>query len=276
MSLIVGTFDDESRRYLNKYILDYINNLRLLDANIDINCWYLHFKKCTRLAYFGWVCQDQSLAAHLVLMGCHVRDGPMTLYKEFLYWVPYLDEYLTVDADEWRYTEPTKNQYQAQDHPGPRRQDENVELARIRERTRKVAYPMVPNMTLKHLPITIVRYVQTLCRVCPESVDEYWYQCDWLPLLEQTDFGRDGLNQSLEAQLVLLGCVCDARACVEDEYLEKGMLIDLIYERLMEIIPFLGRYLTVTPDRWFWKDFTDESLRKQYRLAALLVKAKRG
>ena len=104
---------------------------------------------------------------------------------------------------------------------------------KIRERTLQVAHPMVLDDSLHMLPISIVKYVQTLLGACPESEDAYWYKCNWLPLIEQADFTRNDLKKSLEAQFVLVDCVCDARAYVDDDYRGKDIMLDILYERLM-------------------------------------------
>ena len=123
-----------------------------------------------------------------------------------------------------------------------------------------------PNDLPSTLYTSIVEYVQTLLRDCPAYKDEYWYKCNWMPFIVQADFARDDLDQSLEAHLVLVECVCDARPNVE-----------IFYERLMQVIPFLRQYaLTETSEMWDWKEFTGEiGLRAQGHLTALVMKTRR-
>ena len=85
-----------------------------------------------------------------------------------------------------------------------------------------------------------------------------------MPLIVQADFGRYDFDQSLEAHLVLLECVCEARPNVE-----------IFYERLMQVIPFLRHYLNIMSEMCDWKEFTEIDLMEQGILAALVMKVRR-
>ena len=100
----------------------------------------------------------------------------------------------------------------------------------------------------------IVRYVDILIDIYPGYSKAEWYKKEWTDLTLQGDFGTD-TNQLIQAQLCILGC--HVRGSTKQ-----------FYEELLEWVPYLKDYLTVTTRGWTLTAFSkEENATKEHKLS---------
>ena len=96
------------------------------------------------------------------------------------------------------------------------------------------------------LNATIDKYVNDVIALFPAYATTTWYKDKYTPLVTHADFGRDH-NQNLQAQLCVVGL--QARGSFKE-----------LYEELIEHVPYLMDYLTVSSRAWALEEPSQSSM----------------